>query len=56
MIAIIGLGTYGGVKLDERYPNKHSLFTIVISLASVAMAMYYVMKQVSNTSNKKNKK
>ena len=56
MIAIIGLGTYGGVKLDEKYPNKHSLFTIILSLASVAMAMYYVIKQVSDTSNKKNKK
>lgn len=56
MIAIIGLGTYGGVKLDEKYPNEHSLFTIILSLASVAIAMYYVIKQVSDTSNKKNTK
>jgi len=56
MIAIIGLGTYGGVKLDEKYPNKHSLFTIILSLASVGIAMYYVIKQVSFTSHKKNNK
>ena len=56
MIAIIGLGTYGGVKLDEKYPNKHSLFTIILSLASVVIAMYYVIKQVSFTSHKKNNK
>lgn len=56
MIAIIGLGTYGGVKLDEKYPNKHSLFTIILSLLSVAIAMYYVIRQVSFTSNKKNNK
>ena len=56
MIAIIGLGTYGGVKLDEKYPNEHSLFTIILSLLSVAIAMYYVIRQVSFTSNKKNNK
>jgi len=56
MIAIIGLGTYGGVKLDEKYPNEHSLFTIILSLVSVAIAMYYVIKQVSFTTNKKNNK
>jgi hypothetical protein len=55
-MAIIGLGTYGGVKLDEAYPNKHSIYTILLSLASVVMAMYYVMKQVSDNSSKKNKK
>ena len=54
MIAIIGLGSYGGVKLDEVYPNKYSLFTIVCSLASVAIAMYFVIKQVGDASKKDN--
>ena len=52
MIAIIGLGTYGGVKLDESYPNDYSLFTIICSLASVGAAMYYVIRQVNDFSNK----
>ena len=56
MFAIIGLGSYGGVKLDENYPNKYSVFTIICSLASVGIAMYYVIKQVTNFSNKENKK
>lgn len=56
MIAIIGLGTYGGVKLDEKYPNEHSVFTIILSLVSVAIAMYYVIKQVAINSNKKSNK
>jgi hypothetical protein len=56
MLAIIGLGTYGGVKLDEIYPNNYSVFTIVCSLASVGIAMYFVIKQVTDISNKKNKK
>jgi len=52
MIAIIGLGSFGGVKLDEAYPNKYSIFTIVCSLASVGAAMYYVIKQVNDISKK----
>ena len=52
MIAIIGLGTYGGVKLDESYPNDYSLFTIICSLASVGAAMYYVIRQVNDFSKK----
>jgi hypothetical protein len=52
MIAIIGLGTYGGVKLDEIYPNNYSIFTIICSLASVGAAMYYVIRQVNDISKK----
>jgi len=47
MIAIIGLGTFGGVKLDEIYPNQYSVFTIICGLASVGTAMYFVVKQVN---------
>jgi hypothetical protein len=50
MIAVIGLGSYGGVKLDEQYPNLYPMFTLICSLASVAMAMYLVIKQVGGTS------
>lgn len=52
MIAIIGLGSYGGVKLDEAYPNEYSLYTIIFSLLAVALAMYYVIRQVSDSSTK----
>ena len=51
MIAIIGLGSYGGVKLDELYPEFHPMFTLICSLGSVAIAMYLVIKQVGNISN-----
>lgn len=50
MIIVIGLGSYMGVKLDNAYPNKYSLFTIVFSLMSVAIALYYVIRQVSDFS------
>lgn len=52
MVAIIGLGSYGGVKLDEAYPNEYSIFTIICSLISVAIALYFVIKQASEFSNK----
>ncbi|MEM7380382.1 MAG: AtpZ/AtpI family protein [Bacteroidota bacterium] len=51
MIAIIGLGTYAGVKLDEAYPNQYSAYTVICSLASVGLAMYFVIKQVSKNSD-----
>lgn len=54
MIAIIALGSYGGVKLDELYPDFYPMFTLVCSLASVAVAMYLVIKQVGNMSKDKN--
>lgn len=46
MLVIIGLGTFGGVKLDERYTNKHNLFTVIFSLTSVLIAMFYVIKRI----------
>ncbi|XLS29320.1 AtpZ/AtpI family protein [Flavobacteriaceae bacterium M23B6Z8] len=48
MIAIIGAGAFAGIKLDEKYPNKYSVYTIVLSLLSVFIALYLIIKQVSN--------
>lgn len=52
MIVIIGLGVYLGVKLDEKYPNKYKLFTIILSLLSIALALFNVIKQVTDFSKK----
>jgi len=52
MIAIIGLGVYLGIKLDEKYPNKYKLFTIVLALLSIAMALYNVIRQVRDFTDK----
>ena len=54
MIAIIGLGVFAGIKLDENYPNKHSLFTLICSLTSIGMAIYFVINKVTNFSKKDN--
>jgi len=46
MFVIIGLGTYAGVKLDEKYPNTHNLYTVGLSLASVILAIIFVIKRI----------
>tara|TARA_R100001369_G_scaffold5880_1_gene16101 strand:+ start:92259 stop:92423 length:165 start_codon:yes stop_codon:yes gene_type:complete len=46
MFAIIGIGTFVGVKLDEKYPNKHNLFTLTLSLGSVIMSIVYVIRRI----------
>lgn len=44
MAVIIGGGCYGGYKLDNYFGNKTPIFTIVLSLTSIALAMYVVLK------------
>jgi len=46
MFVIIGLGTYAGLKLDEKYPNKHNLYTVGFSLGSVILAIVFVIKRI----------
>ena len=50
MAITISIGTYIGVKLDEKYPNENNLFTLVFSLIFVFAALYTVIKQVKNIS------
>ena len=54
MIAIIGLGVYAGIKLDDKYPNKHNLFTLICSLLAIGIALYFVINKVTNFSKKDN--
>lgn len=44
MAVVIGGGCYGGYKLDEYYKNTTPIFTIILSLLSIAVAMYLVLK------------
>ena len=46
MAAIIAVGTFIGVKLDERYPNRHNYFTIGFSLFSVIGSIVYVIRRI----------
>ena len=44
MGVIIGGGCYGGYKLDEYFHNTTPIFTIILSLVSIAIAMYLILK------------
>ncbi len=49
MALIIAGGSYGGHKLDEHYGNRTPVFTIVLSLVSIAVALYLVLREVTKT-------
>lgn len=53
MFAIIGLGTFAGVKLDEYYPNKHNLFSVSLALISVIASIVFVIRQIISDSKDK---
>ena len=44
MLAIIGLGVFGGYYLDKHFQFKTPVFTLVLSLLSVAAAIYLSIK------------
>ncbi|MBX3163503.1 MAG: AtpZ/AtpI family protein [Bacteroidetes bacterium] len=48
---IIGLSAWGGQKLDTHYKNKTPVFTIVLSLSGIALALYLVLKDVIKPKN-----
>ncbi|MEM7187094.1 MAG: AtpZ/AtpI family protein [Bacteroidota bacterium] len=56
MVIVIGLGTYGGYKLDEAYPNKYMAYTLICSLCSVGIALYIMIKQAQKFSSKNDEK
>jgi F0F1-type ATP synthase assembly protein I len=48
MIAIMIAGVFGGIYLDKWLHSK-PIFTIVLSLISVALSMFYTVKDLSKT-------
>ena len=46
MIAIIAVGTFIGVKLDEKYPNKNNLYTLFFTLSSVIISIIFVIRRI----------
>lgn len=47
----IFLGAYAGKWLDQKYPSDKKWFTIGLTLLSVAIALYSVLKQVNKLNN-----
>ena len=50
MIAIIALGSYFGVKLDEKFPNEKNWYTIALSLTSVILSIVVVIRNINSVS------
>ena len=46
MIAIILAGVFGGIKLDELVKWEFPVFTLVLTLVSVILSMYYAIKDL----------
>jgi F0F1-type ATP synthase assembly protein I len=53
MFVIIGIGTFGGIKLDNYFQNKNDLFTIILSLFSVILSILYVVRNIIFSSKDK---
>jgi hypothetical protein len=47
MLGTILLFTYGGYKLDEYQQNKVPVWTLVLSLASIAGSLYMLIRSFS---------
>jgi len=47
MGATIFLGAYAGKWLDQKYPSEKNWFTIILTLLSVAIALFNVLRQVN---------
>ena len=46
MIAIILVGVFGGIKLDELVKWEFPVFTLVLTVLAVIMSMYYAVKDL----------
>jgi len=51
MLVIILLGVFGGVQLDKLTHWKFPVFTVVFSLLSVILAIYYATKDLLKKKN-----
>ncbi|MEY3397671.1 MAG: hypothetical protein RL220_265 [Bacteroidota bacterium] len=47
MGVIIFLGVWGGIRLDQKFPNGFHAWTLGLSLFSVFVAIYLVIKDLS---------
>jgi F0F1-type ATP synthase assembly protein I len=44
MAVIIGLSCWGGDRLDKHYHNDTPVYTIILSLLGIGVALYLVLK------------
>jgi len=44
MLAIIGIFTWAGLKLDKRSGNEHQIYTAILALLGVIIGIYTMLK------------
>ena len=55
MLAIILIGVFGGVKLDQWLKLEAPVFTVILSILSVILAIYYAVKDFLRMDKKEKK-
>ncbi len=50
MIAIIFVGTFVGMKLDEKFPNENNWFTIALAFSAVILSVVIVIRNINAAS------
>ena len=53
MAVIIAVGAFFGDYLDKKNTSETPIYTIVFSLVSIFLALYYVLKKITNHNGKK---
>ena len=53
MAVIIAAGAFSGNYLDKKLTSEIPAYTIIFSLISIFLALYYVLKKVINHNEKK---
>jgi len=53
MAVIIAAGTFFGDYLDKKNTSDIPIYTIILSLLSIFLALYYVLKKAINQNEKK---
>ncbi len=56
MAITIGLGAWGGNYLDTKYQNEQPIYTIILILLSIGIALYMVIKEVIKLTKEDEKK
>jgi len=49
MLVIILVGIFGGVQLDKLIKTDFPVFTVILSVVSVSLAIYYAVKDFIKT-------
>ena len=52
MAVIIAVGTFFGDYLDKKNTSETPIYTIVFSLVSIFLALYYVLKKINHNEKK----